>query len=93
MTKDISLLIVSILFLFTGCASKIEVEGFDSKAWKDDYKCCNGTREKLVKALLDKKDSLKKLSDNDIIKLLGYPEKNDQFTREKKAYAYFKNPG
>jgi hypothetical protein len=69
------------------------MEGFDEKAWKEDYNACKNQRGELVKVLMDKKETLKEFDDDAITELLGAPERNRQFSRGRKNYIYFLYPG
>jgi hypothetical protein len=86
-------ILISILLFFSSCTQKKTLEGFDEKAWKEDYNACKNQRGELAKVLLDKKDELKKFDDDAITELLGAPERNRQFARGKKNYIYFLYPG
>ncbi len=86
-------IIIFITLFLVSCTQKKTLEGFDEKAWKEDYFACKNQRAALAKVLLDKKDQLKEFDDDAITDLLGAPERNRQFARGKKNYIYFLHPG
>jgi len=69
-----------------------ELDGVDTQVWKDDYKGCKGTRTQFLKPLEDQRDKLKGLSERDLVKLLGKPDRNDLSERHEKFYSYFIEP-
>ncbi len=92
--KRISLfLLLTAAVLPFSCRQGNPLDGFDDKAWKEDYNACGNRREELGKVLLEKKEALKKFDDDAIAELLGSPERNRQFPRGKKNYIYFLTPG
>jgi hypothetical protein len=86
-------IIIFIILFHSACTQTKTLEGFDEKAWKEDYFACKNQRSELVKVLMDKKEQLKKFDDDAITELLGAPERNRQFARGKKNYIYFLYPG
>jgi hypothetical protein len=85
----ISLITASLL----SCKQSNTIEGFDEKAWKEDYNACTNKRVELWKILSTKKEVLKNLDDDAIVDVLGSPERNRQFSKGKKNYIYFLYPG
>jgi hypothetical protein len=90
--KNIYLLFCA-LFIFAGCSDGYQLQGFDKAAWKNDKKGCQGKRIDQVKILLESKSRFKGMDDDDLISLLGTPEKTVYYGRGRKDYAYYVAPG
>jgi hypothetical protein len=86
--------LLSLIIFCCSCSRALpELTGIDVKVWKDDYKGCLGHREPFVDAIRDQRDKLKGLSERDLVKLLGKPDRNDLSERHQKSYYYFISPG
>lgn len=79
--------------LLIGCSTKEEIRNFDAEQWKADKRGCLGKRKNLVQPILAVRDSLKGMDDDVLVDLLGKPEKTFYFSRGKKSYEYFIEPG
>lgn len=80
-----------ILFIITslvGCGKSVELTGFDNKAWKDDPNGCQGDRLRLIDSLKSNSDKLKGLSQGDVVRLLGRPDRNELYKRNQKFFEY-----
>lgn len=61
--------------------------------WKEDKNGCQRFREQSISYLIDQLEELKGLSEKDIIKLLGRPDRNELYKRNQKFYYYDVDPG
>lgn len=91
--KQLSLLIL--LFLLSpSCTSKLpQLEGVDLKLWKEDRNGCNHFRATMIDAIDAEKEKLKRLSEMDLVELLGRPDENELLDRNQKFFIYFLEPG
>ncbi|MEL7001491.1 MAG: hypothetical protein AAFN93_02020 [Bacteroidota bacterium] len=81
----IALFIVCGLF---SCGKTVELTGFDTNTWKEDPNGCKGDRLQMVNALKENTDKLKGLSQAEIAKLLGKPDRNELYKRNQKFFEY-----
>lgn len=85
--------ILDLLFLLS-CSNRaiitnpIQINGFDSKKWKQDSLSCKNKRPNLAKILIENKDRLIKLKKAQILDLLGKPN-GDKY----KTFGYFIESG
>jgi hypothetical protein len=89
-----SLLLSCILVGLTcGCSNPLPtLDGVDLLVWKDDRLGCLGKRAEFEESLRGQRDKLKGLSEMDVVKLLGRPDRNDLSERREKYYFYFLDP-
>lgn len=88
-----SLRFSAFLFVCFACSKPIpELNDIDLSVWKNDLKGCKGDRVQFFKPLNEQKDKLKGLSEIDLVKLLGKPDRNDLSERNEKYYSYFIEP-
>ena len=86
-------LLLSLLILVS-CSKPIpKIDDVDLTVWKNDPKGCKGQREQYVESLREQHDKLKGLSERDLTKLIGNPDRNDLSERHTKSYRYFIAPG
>jgi hypothetical protein len=90
--KNAYVLFFAILIL-SGCSDGYQPDGFNKSAWKKDRKGCMGERIELVKILLQNKSRFKGMDDDDLVSLLGTPERTVYYGRGRKDYAYYITPG
>ncbi|MFL5731429.1 MAG: hypothetical protein ACJ75J_18210 [Cytophagaceae bacterium] len=90
--RNVYLLICGAL-IFAGCSEGYQLQGFDKKVWQLDKKGCEGKRKELVGILIQNKPRFKGMDDDDLLNLLGKPEKTVYYGRGRKDYSYFINPG
>jgi hypothetical protein len=82
-----------LLVICFACSKPIpELNDVDLSVWKNDVKGCKGDRKQFYKPLSEQKDKLKGLSEIDLVKLLGKPDRNDLSERHEKYYFYFIEP-
>jgi hypothetical protein len=80
-------------FLLVGCKETPKLENFDSDIWKKDKLACKNQRKDLVKSILQQKEKLKRLGQNQIIKILGRPDFQELQNRNQRTYIYFYEKG
>ncbi|MDJ1501506.1 hypothetical protein [Xanthocytophaga agilis] len=86
--------ILLLTFFFLSCsADQDQFKGFDSIAWKKDYKACSGQRLAMKKDFERIKSKLKGLDQMEVINVLGKPDFQRLEDRHMKSYLYFLEPG
>ena len=82
------------MLVVSGCSEKKpKLPGFNSELWKSDKKGCMGKRTYLSEYLFENSVNIKGMNDDDILELMGKPEKTNWEDRGKKTYYYFIQPG
>lgn len=83
-------LIVGLLMLIIqGCTRPLpQITAVDMQQWKADNHGCKGYRQSTAEALLQQKEKLLGLSENQILKLLGKPDAAELYKRNQKFYYY-----
>lgn len=84
---NIYLLFVAIASV--SCSEKDLLPGFNSEAWKNDENGCLGERTSLVDDIINRKSELTSLGQEDIVSVLGKPDRHELYSRNKKAFVYF----
>jgi len=85
--------ILAIVFLIS-CGKPVpELSAIDLNAWKADRGGCKSQRAEYLGYLQTQIEALKGLSEDDIIKLLGRPDRNELYKRNQKFYYYDIEPG
>lgn len=78
--------------MFVACISctsgSLDLNNFDEALWQADEFGCNGDRMEMVNNLESVKDELKGLNQNDIVALLGKPERHELYKRSQKFFYY-----
>lgn len=92
LNKWISISILA-LFLILSCKEKKSISGFDDRAWKANKLGCEGTRSDVVNFILENKKIWQGLDDDEIVELLGSPERSYYYERNVRAFAYYLQPG
>ncbi|HZY80141.1 MAG TPA: hypothetical protein VFE50_11505 [Cyclobacteriaceae bacterium] len=83
-----------LLFICLACSKPLPgLVNFDAKVWKDDPKGCKGLRRAFYESLEAQRESLKGLSERDLMELLGKPDQKDLSEHHKKIYIYIIEPG
>ncbi len=80
-----------LLFLvFFSCQNAdIDLEGFDATLWQSDQNGCEGKRIGQVAVFEQRiKPQIDKMSEKDIVKILGKPDRQELMTRGQKIYYY-----
>ena len=86
-----NIIILSILVL-TGCSKQVDIAGFNEQAWKHDKHGCEGIRYSMIDKLRSIEDELKGLDNDEIISVLGKPEKTTLGKRNLKHFVYAVTP-
>lgn len=86
--KKISGIICSLLILTNCTRSLPEIYDVDLQQWKADRHGCNGYRHRTSETLLQQKEKLLGLSENQILSLLGRPDAAELYKRNQKFYFY-----
>lgn len=84
-------LIISSFFIisFTNCNKKIELNGFDSAAWKEDKSGCLGKRYKQLTALNQMTEQLSGIGESQMLDILGRPNRYELGERGVRNYEYY----
>jgi hypothetical protein len=83
-----------LLLVLLGCAKPLPtLEKIDLAKWKDDKWGCSKDRLATLPELVNQKEKLKGLSQDDIVRLLGRPDKNELYKRNQKFFYYYLTPG
>ncbi|MBX2840806.1 MAG: hypothetical protein KTR26_03490 [Flammeovirgaceae bacterium] len=86
--------IIFLLLLFARCiGSGIPEEAFDTKTWKNDTNGCTSERVALMDQFKAIQDKIIGLSELQVNKLLGKPDKVELYIRSQKFYVYHLKPG
>lgn len=87
-------LITPLFFLLVACGTPLpQLDGIDLEKWKGDKNGCQGERLRFLGPLQSQHEKLKGLSQDDIVKLLGRPDKNELYKRNQKFFFYALTPG
>lgn len=78
---------------FFGCSKAPQITGFDSAAWKADYKGCSGSRMQQLTVLKANEAKLKGLDEMEIVSLFGKPDRADLRARSQNFYWYYLEGG
>ena len=75
------------------CANtETHLDGMDLQAWKEDPHGCKELRAAMIPALGEQRDKLLRLSEMEIINLLGKPDENELYVRSQQFYRYYLEP-
>jgi len=87
-------LLLSVVCIVFSCGKPLpDLSPIDLAQWKEDKNGCKNIRTSYLAQLTEQKDELKGLSEGDIIKLLGRPDRNELYKRNQKFYYYDLEPG
>jgi len=92
MIKKALLLIFGVLLL-SACKKVPELENVDTTLWKKDAGGCTEVRLDLVPLILQQKEKLKGLSENQIKAILGKPDQHELYERSQKFFIYHLEKG
>ena len=79
---------VALLALASACYRPPTVDGFDPVLWRTAIDECGTYRVEAVRVLLDQKDQLLGLNQNEIAELLGPAARHELFSRNQKFFFY-----
>lgn len=86
------LLALGLTFIFA-CSSKVEIEGIDFEAWKNDRGGCKGDRLAALEVFRPIKDELLGKDNQALMKTLGRPDQVELADRSQSFFIYFAEPG
>lgn len=88
------LVVLSLLSIFCllSCKNKIDIEGFNEEAWMHDKNGCEGIRNNMKNQLIGIKEQLKALTTDEIISVLGRPDKTRLGERNQRYFIYSISP-
>lgn len=84
--------IVLLMLVFFSCGNKVDIEGFNEEAWAHDKNGCEGIRKSMKEKLIEIKDQLKSLNTDEVIDLLGRPDKTRLGERSQRYFIYSITP-
>ena len=79
--------------ILSSCEKKPDISGFDEAQWQTERLACSGTRSRTVDFILKDKKPWQGLDDDDIVVLLGRPERSYYYERNVRAFGYYLTPG
>lgn len=82
-----------VFMLLSSCQKEVKIEGFDNEAWKKDQNGCSGIRNEKVDFLKQKKEQLLGLREQQVVQLLGRPDRKELYKRGQKMFIYFTDNG
>ena len=81
------------LILILSCSNEPVLQGFDSQKWQADKGGCDKQRIALADEVVNRKDELLALNQNEITAVFGKPDRHELYSRNKKAFVYFVKGG
>lgn len=86
--------ITALIFIGISCGNNENVlEGVDMQSWKQDRGGCKNLRAGMITSLEEQRNKLLRLSEMEIVELLGKPDENELYVRSQQFYRYFLEPG
>lgn len=85
--------ILALTLIVFSCSSLPEIENVDLEKWKEDKHGCKSYRIEVIDEILNQKEKLKGLTQNDIIKLMGTADQHELYERSQKFFIYHLEPG
>ena len=82
---------ILVILLLGGCSNDISVS-FDTESWKSDTYGCKQKRIKLYKEIIGYQNEILGLTNKQIIRILGKPERNELYKRNQKFFIYHISP-
>ena len=82
---------IGLLLLMLACSGQKspEVKGFDNRSWINDPNGCMGQRRELMRDLEPNLKQLKGLNNQEVIRVLGKPDRNELYKRNQKFFIYY----
>lgn len=80
------------ILLLYSCTDIPELTDVNIEKWKNDKLGCNGNRIEMIASIIDQKNKLKGLSQNEVIKLLGTADQHELYERSQKFFIYHLEP-
>lgn len=82
---------ILLIFLITGCVEEIQVS-FDNGSWITDTNGCKKIRMRIYKEIIESQKEILGLTNKEIIRILGKPERNELYKRNQKFFIYQISP-
>lgn len=94
MSKFISWsIIICSVFFSAACSESAQLDGFDSKSWKNDAKACKGTRQKMQTDFEAIRKELYGRQEKEIRAILGKPDGEELMARGQRLFYYYLESG
>ncbi len=87
------LMLASFAISFLGCNAVPELVNFDRDLWMSDPQGCKNLRISAFQNFTEDKDQFIGLTERDIVRLLGKPDRQELYKRNQKFYFYYISPG
>lgn len=81
-------LLLLLLAGVSACNKTGDLPGFNETEWQADENGCQGIRLKMLDDFKQVKDQLKGLNEDEIVDVLGMPDKNELYKRNQKFFIY-----
>src|SRR5690606_24103495 len=81
-----------LILSLASCQGKTDITNFNEDQWKQDAYACKEQRANMEKDLLGARKELLGLTQQEIRKLLGKPERQELYTRGQKFFMYYLSP-
>ncbi|UII19062.1 hypothetical protein [Fulvivirga ligni] len=65
-----------------------DIPDFDEVVWKEDINGCSGKRAAMSEQLDSHREVIKGLNQDEVVELLGKPDKNELYKRNQKFFIY-----
>ncbi len=76
----------------SGCQPAADIPGFDEEAFREDAGGCEGVRNGMKEEVFEIEDDLQGLGQQEVMQLLGKPDKHSLASRGKKTFIYYIGP-
>ena len=86
-------LIFSLIIIVSACSNPQNIDGFARDQWVNDPMGCKSERNDLIINLMDHKAEITGLGQEEIVAVLGKPDKHELHARNKKAFTYYLSNG
>jgi hypothetical protein len=89
----VNFLLLILCVSLSACREVPTLKGFNSKAWQEDRLGCKGLRTQQIQTLLEQRDKLKGLGQNQVMAILGKPDFQELASRNQRFYIYYYQKG
>ena len=90
---SINKLLGLVVLVIVSCNQEPILDGFDSQKWQTDKGGCDKQRIALADEVVNRKDELLGLNQNEIAVVFGKPDRHELYSRNKKAFVYYVEGG
>ncbi|MEM6734934.1 MAG: hypothetical protein AAF620_02575 [Bacteroidota bacterium] len=87
-----TILLISVVFIFTGCYEQLSMEGFDKEKWITYRHGCSQYRLEIAQHIIDNQKVLLEGTQNEIESLLGKAKEHELYERNQKYFHYRLTP-